>query len=85
LSYNDFVVNKKGNDMKTLNALTTKIQNALSLNQYETELLLNLVDLKLQSFKENYSIIRDPMETKIGSLELIAIQLESHLNAIKGN
>ena len=71
--------------MKTLNALTTKIQNALSLNQYETELLLNLVDLKLQSFKENYSIIRDPMETKIGSLELIAIQLESHLNAIKGN
>ena len=52
-------------------------------NQYETELLLNLVDSKVQSFKENYSIIRDPMETKIGSLELIAIQLESHLNSIK--
>jgi hypothetical protein len=53
-------------------------------NQYETELLLNLVDSKLQSFKENYSIIRDPMETKIGSLELLGIQLESHLNSFKG-
>lgn len=54
-----------------------------TLNQFETELLLNLVDSKIKSIKENYSIIRDPMETKIGSLELIAIQLESHLNLIK--
>jgi hypothetical protein len=52
----------------------------ITLNQYETELLLNLVDSKIESFKENYN---DPMVTKIASLELIAIELESHLNSIK--
>jgi hypothetical protein len=37
-----------------------------------------LVDSKIKAITENYN---DPLSNKIGSLEIIAIQLESHLNS----
>ena len=67
------------------------------LNQLETELLLKLVNSKLETIKKEYG--NDPtasygnythtahyaecMADNKGSLELIAIQLESHLNSFK--